>query len=45
MQQGDVSATQACTKKLEAWIDYKPNTPIKIGIAKFVDWYKNYFVL
>ena len=29
MQPGDVKATEACTKKLEDWINFKPNTSIE----------------
>ncbi len=43
IQPGDVPNTEACTKKLEEWIDYKPNTSIAFGVAKFVDWYKKYY--
>ena len=43
MQPGDVKATEACTKKLEDWINFKPNTSIDIGVAKFIEWYKKYY--
>ena len=44
MQPGDVKQTFADTKKLEEWIDYKPNTTIKEGIKKFIYWYKDYYM-
>ena len=43
MQPGDVKATFADTSKLENWINFKPNTSIKNGVAKFVKWYKFYY--
>ena len=43
MQAGDVKATYADTSALEAWVDFKPYTPLKDGIAKFADWYKAYY--
>jgi UDP-glucuronate 4-epimerase len=43
MHPGDVPATSADTSALEAWIGYKPNTPVKEGIAKFVNWYRKFY--
>lgn len=43
IQPGDVKATQADVSKLESWINYSPNTDIKTGINKFVEWYKGYY--
>ena len=43
MQKGDVKATSADTKLLKDYIDYAPNTSIKIGIKNFVEWYTNYY--
>lgn len=42
MQPGDVYATFADTKDLERDIGFKPSTPLKDGIQKFVEWYKEY---
>ena len=42
MQKGDVPATWANTDLLEALTGYRPNTPVEIGIKKFVDWYREY---
>ncbi len=42
LQKGDIKATYSSTKKLQKEIDYTPNTSIKIGIKKFIVWYKNY---
>lgn len=42
MQPGDVERTYADTARLEAAVDYKPQTEIEHGIQKFVDWFKEY---
>ena len=43
MQAGDVKATYADTSALNTWVGFKPNTPLKVGVEKFVGWYKNYY--
>jgi UDP-glucuronate 4-epimerase len=43
MQAGDVKATYADTNALEAWVGFKPYTPLKEGIAKFATWYKTFY--
>jgi len=43
MQPGDVPATAADTSALEAWTGFKPNTPVKEGVAKFVAWYRKFY--
>ena len=43
MQAGDVKVTSADTSELNLWINFKPNTSIKEGVKRFVDWYKNYY--
>ena len=43
MQPGDVPATWADVSDLERECNYKPNTPVKEGIKKFIDWYKSYY--
>jgi UDP-glucuronate 4-epimerase len=45
MQAGDVKATYADTSALEAWVGFKPSTPLKVGVEKFVDWYRQYYQL
>ena len=37
----DVLKTHSSTKKLKKSINYVPNTDLKIGIKKFVNWYKS----
>lgn len=43
MQPGDVSRTEADTAETQAALDYAPKTPIETGIARFVDWYRDYY--
>ncbi len=43
MQPGDVEKTWANVDDLIADYDYCPNTPIKIGVQRFVDWYKDFY--
>ena len=43
MQLGDVPMTSADTSRLEEWLGFKPNTPVKEGIEKFVSWYKSFY--
>ena len=45
LQPGDVPATSADTSALEDWVEFKPKTPIKDGVAEFVHWYRNYYNL
>jgi UDP-glucuronate 4-epimerase len=43
LQPGDVPATYANVDDLVKDFDYKPNTSIEDGIARFVSWYKDYY--
>lgn len=43
MQPGDVVATSSDTSKLEDWVQFKPKTPIDVGVNKFINWYKKYY--
>ncbi|MGH8555398.1 MAG: capsular biosynthesis protein CpsI, partial [Gammaproteobacteria bacterium] len=43
MQPGDVPDTYADVTDLERDVGYRPSTPVEVGIAKFVSWYKDYF--
>ena len=43
IQPGDVPATYADVDDLIDAVDFKPNTPIENGIAKFVEWYRGYY--
>ncbi len=43
MQAGDVVATWANADLLESIIDYRPQTPMRDGVEKFVAWYRDYY--
>lgn len=43
MQPGDVVSTAADTSALNAWVGFQPNTSIKDGVEKFVEWYFSYY--
>jgi|KBSMisStaDraftv2_1062788.scaffolds.fasta_scaffold08008_2 UDP-glucuronate 4-epimerase len=42
MQPGDVPETYADTSELEKAVGYKPDTPIEVGVTRFVEWYLEY---
>jgi UDP-glucuronate 4-epimerase len=43
MQDGDVAKTWADVEDLIKDFDYCPNTPIAIGVARFIEWYREYY--
>ncbi len=43
MQLGDVKKTSSDITLLKSLIDFTPNTSIKTGISKFVDWFRLYY--
>lgn len=43
LQAGDIVATEADVTDLEKAFNYRPSTPVEVGIKKFVDWYKSYY--
>ncbi len=45
LQPGDVQKTYADTTELERWVNFKPETNIVGGVARFVDWYLNFYNL
>ena len=45
LQQGDVPITSSDCMELESYIGYKPNTTIKEGIKKFINWYKKFYAI
>ena len=45
MQPGDVPATFADVDDLMADVGFKPATPIRVGIERFVAWYTSYYGL
>ena len=42
MQPGDVQMTYADTTELRKAVGYNPQTPIEVGVQRFVDWYRHY---
>lgn len=43
MQPGDVYQTYADVDDLIRDFDFKPSTPIGVGMGKFVEWYREYY--
>lgn len=43
MQPGDVPVTYADTSALERDFGYKPSTPLRDGLRKFAEWYKEFY--
>lgn len=43
LQPGDVPNTCADVSSLMAAVDYRPVTPVQEGVARFVNWYRDYF--
>lgn len=43
MQQGDVFTTYADTSALAQDFNFRPNTPLKVGIEAFYNWYKSFY--
>ncbi|MEO0809360.1 MAG: NAD-dependent epimerase [Pseudomonadota bacterium] len=45
LQPGDVPATYADVGELERTVGYKPTTPVRTGVQRFVTWYRDYYRL
>ncbi len=43
LQDGDVPATFADVTELTAWTGFKPGTPVREGVGRFVQWYRDYY--
>ena len=43
LQPGDVPDTFANVDDLVRDFDYRPSTPIEVGVQRFVDWYLDYY--
>ena len=43
MQPGDVAATAADVADLERDVGFAPSTPLAIGLARYVEWYRRYY--
>ena len=39
---GDLPFTNSSNKKIYKNLKFKPKTSLKIGVKKFLDWYKTY---
>ncbi|MBW1897358.1 MAG: GDP-mannose 4,6-dehydratase, partial [Deltaproteobacteria bacterium] len=45
MQPGDVAETAADIRKSKEMLGFAPKTPLREGIKKFVEWYRDYYRL
>jgi UDP-glucuronate 4-epimerase len=43
LQPGDVRDTFADVESLRRDVGYAPSTPIEVGVARFVDWYRTFY--
>jgi len=43
MQPGDVKSTYADTSALRAAVGFAPSTPLETGLARFAEWFKQYY--
>ena len=43
IQAGDVPKTWADTSELQRDFDYRPATPVQVGIDRFIEWYTEYY--
>lgn len=43
MQPGDVPLTAADTSEIERDFGFRPDTPLDVGLGRFVEWYRGYF--
>ena len=43
MQPGDVPATAADTSALKEWVGFAPQTDVREGVRRFVNWYNDYY--
>ncbi|MFN9773926.1 MAG: NAD-dependent epimerase/dehydratase family protein, partial [Burkholderiales bacterium] len=43
LQDGDVPATFADTRELEALTGFRPGTDVREGVRRFVEWYRGYY--
>jgi UDP-glucuronate 4-epimerase len=45
MQPGDVPSTMADVSELEAAVGFRPKTSVEDGIARFVEWYRDFYAV
>ena len=43
LQPGDVASTHADISSLEKDFGYRPQTPLSVGIAEFLRWYRSFY--
>jgi UDP-glucuronate 4-epimerase len=43
MQPGDVVSTMADVSELERAVGFRPATPLRVGISRFVEWYREHY--
>ena len=43
LQDGDVPATFADVSELSEWTGFKPGTPVREGVGRYVRWYRSYY--
>lgn len=43
LQPGDIPVTYADVSELVKDVGFKPNTPIEVGVERFVAWYRSYY--
>jgi UDP-glucuronate 4-epimerase len=43
MQAGDVIKTWADVSALADWVDFRPQVSVEIGVAQFVEWYRDFY--
>jgi UDP-glucuronate 4-epimerase len=43
LQPGDVPNTYADVSSLIQAVAYRPNTPVRVGVTRFVEWYRQYY--
>jgi UDP-glucuronate 4-epimerase len=43
MQPGDVARTEADVEETRTAVGYAPTTSVEVGVARFVDWYLDYY--
>lgn len=44
MQPGDVPVTYADTSALEREFGFRPSTPLRVGLRRFAQWYKDFYL-
>jgi UDP-glucuronate 4-epimerase len=45
MQPGDIRRTYADISALREDLGYNPSTTVKEGVGRFVDWYREYYLV